>query len=68
MKTPDGSQNAHRQALAKLMKLVAALLGGMALFVPGAIKSKEFVEKGSEIYSERDVKKNRLNIRQQPIL
>lgn len=29
METPDGSQNAHRQALAKLMKLVVALLGSL---------------------------------------
>ena len=36
MKTHDCSQNAQRRALAKLIKLVVAMLGSLTLLVPGA--------------------------------
>lgn len=44
METHDRSQNAHRRAHAKLLKPVAALLGSLALLVPGGILSAATVE------------------------
>src|ERR1035437_9322011 len=44
MKPHDCPQNAHRRALARLMKPVATLLGSLVLFVPGAGLSAAIVE------------------------
>ena len=44
MKTHDCPQNAHRRALARLMKPVATLMGSLVLFVPGAGLSAATVE------------------------
>ena len=44
MKISDRFQNADLRVLVKLMKPVAALLGCLALFVPGAVLSAATVE------------------------
>jgi FtsP/CotA-like multicopper oxidase with cupredoxin domain len=44
METHDWSQNAHRRALAKLMKSLVGLLGSLTLLVPGGTLSAATVE------------------------